>query len=299
MKTEIRGCRPEELPAVIEGIDQEFITSKHRVLSLAQRFPGTLCRENTPRILVAISEAAICGALSIKPFEWAAPERNWHGAMIGMVWVDAQYRGTGIGGRLLSSATHFLYDSGVDFGVLWTGTPGFYERAGWRLNDSGLFGVAANHAGCTSGADVSCQPLVSVDVAWLENLRSRYLPKRVVRNAADYRTVPIPATRVLCFSAMNPDGSGGYALVGEEDGVGYLYEMVAPPALWDRIWGAVGERFARVYVNGQVDDPFSEWLAERDFVVWEPQHKTMWLSVNGSIGESDFDAWHIPYFDWI
>jgi len=299
MKLEIRECKHKELQAVVERLDKEFIFSKERSLSLSKRFPYTLSVENIENIRVALLDGVICGALSITKFEWVVEKHFWQGAMVGMVWVDSQYRGKGIGSNLLLSVKQLLHKTDVDFGVLWTGTPAFYKRDGWFLNDRSIFGEAAKSPASLHINTVSCQSLVSVDAVWLERLRSSLLPMRVVRDAVDYCTVPIPAVQVLCFSAQSNDGNDGFALVGEQDGIGYFYEMIAPPSLWGIIWTAVTERFGRLFVNGRSDDPFAKWLADNRFVVWQPQNRTMWLGVSSRIEGNFFNAWHIPYFDRI
>jgi GNAT superfamily N-acetyltransferase len=296
---EVRACKPNELPNLIDRLDREFIFNKQRSLSLSKRFPNTLSVENIAQIRVAVSGGVICGAHTIRIFDWITEKRAWHGAMVGMVWVDSQQRGKRIASDLLSSATQFLKEKDVDFGVLWTGSPAVYERAGWFLNDCGLFGEVTNRPPSPYIDSVSCRPLVSADAARLERLRSSFLPMRIVRNSLDYRTIPIPADKVLCFAAQNNDVSTGYALVGEQDSIGYFYEMVAPPILWDLIWSAVTERFGRLFINGHSSDPFSRWLAQKGFVAWRHQNKTMWLRVSQRMENELVDTWHIPYFDWI
>jgi hypothetical protein len=88
-------------------------------------------------------------------------------------------------------------------------------------------------------------------------------------------------------------------LVGEHDRTGYFYEMVAPPSLWTSIWDAVIERFDRLYVNGSLGDPFTNWLVGNRQVVWRHQNKAMWLPVSERVNNNHISAWHIPYFDWI
>ena len=184
MNLEIRGCKPKELPDIIQRLDQEFVYNKQRSHSLSKRFPNTLSLANIEQIRVAVYNGEICGAYVIKLFDWVVEKRVWHGAMVGMVWVDLQYRGIGIGRSLLSSVTQFLLEKGLDFGVLWTGAPKFYEHAGWHSNDCGLFGeVVKRHS--SSIESVSCQPLISMDAAMLENLRSSSIPMRIVRNLSD------------------------------------------------------------------------------------------------------------------
>jgi len=299
MNLEIRSCKSNELPTVIERLDQEFVLNKQRSLSLSKRFPNTLSVENIEQIRVAVSDGVICGALSIRFFEWVAEKQAWYGAMIGMFWVDSLHRGKGVGSNLLSSAMQFLHEKGVDFGVCCTRIPDFFERAGWLVNDCGLFGEMTNRSDPLYIDTVKCQSVVSVNSDLLERLRSRSFSMHVARCALDYCTVPIPAINVLCFFAQNNDEIDGFAIVGEENGIGYFYEMVAPPVLWNVIWSAVTDRFSRLFVNGHSDDPFAQWLTEKRVVVWRPQNKSMWFRVSDRIKDFSIDTWHVSYFDWI
>jgi predicted N-acetyltransferase YhbS len=296
---EIRECRRKELGALIERLDEEFVFGRGRTVSLRRRFPNTLSVENIDHILVALVDGRLCGALAMRSFEWVVGSDGWRGAMVGMVWVDEQQRGKRIGSSLLSSAKQHACERHVDFGVLWTGAPAFYERAGWTRNDRGVFGEVLSRPRRSVVDGVLCRPLASVDVAWLESQRSRLLQMRVIRSALDYRTVPIPVVKVWCFSVQNVDGCEGFALVGEDNGVGYCFEVVAVPRLWDTIWAAITTRFDRMFVNGYLGDPFTEWLGENGLVRWRRQDKAMWFREadhsEGGVG----NLWHIPYFDWI
>ena len=291
----IRTPERDELPGIIRQLDQEFVYTKRRSMSLTRRFPHALSADKIDRIRVAVADGVLCGALVTRTFEWAVGREIWLGAMIGMVWVDSQYRGMGIGSDLLRSTTQFLRDTGVAFGVLWTGSSAFYERAGWFLSDRSLLGDAAPHPILSRIAEVSCRPLGPEDVAPLECLRSSTLKSRVVRKTVDYCAVPIPAEKVLCFSA---DGKG-FALVGERDGTGFLYEMIGPSYTWEVLWFAVTASFEKLLINGHSDDPFSRWLAENKLVAWRPQQKAMWLQVSDCLERSLISTWHIPYYDWI
>lgn len=294
----VRQCTCDELPVIIDALDQEFVFNKHRSLSLSKRFPHTLSADNIDRVLVAVADGVICGSLSIRMFEWVSQKRLWPAAMIGMVWVDARHRNKGIGCSLLSSAAQLLREANVVFGVLWTGAPAFYQRAGWFLSDRGVFGKVTKCPTLERIAAVSCRPLASEDAARLESLRTSSHAVRLARKAIDYRTVPIPAADVLCFSAANSRGDG-FALVGDEDGIGYLYEMNGPSCLWGTIMAAITEGFPRLFVNGCSDDPFAEWLAENELVVWQPQNMTMWHHVSADVEKDSIRGWHIPYFDRI
>ena len=294
----VRPCQPAELPFVIESIDREFIFSKGRSISLSGRFPNVLSDHNIEHVLVAEADHAICGAAGIRTFVYATEQRLWRGAMLGMVWVDPQYRGHGIGRELMTAAERLLRAEGLDFGVLWTGIPAFYERRGWLLNDISAFSEIRGSSPVLHKGEVHCRPLASEDAGRLESVRSSLEARRVLRGALDYQVIPVPAVAVHCFWATANEGDG-YALVGEADGVGFFYEMIAPPVLWDLLWSAITGRFKRIFINGRSEDPFAIWLAEEKNVKWECQDKTMWLPISRFSADAPLNTWHIPYFDRI
>jgi predicted N-acetyltransferase YhbS len=294
----IRQCTPSDMLEVIASIDREFIFNKGRSLSMSRRYPNVMARHNIEHILVAGTRRSICGALGIRAFDYADEHRIWHGAMIGMVWVDPRYRGKGLGRALMGEAERVLKEERLDFGVLWTGIPAFYEPTGWYLKDSSLFGEARACSPSLNTGPAVPSPLGPEDAARLEKVRSTLECRRVIRKPSDYRVIPPPAVDVLCFWASGAEGEG-YALAGEADGEGYLYEMVAPPGLWDGIWSGLMGRFKRLWVNGRVGDPFARWLADRSYAFLQPQNKTMWYRISRVTSPAPWETWHIPYFDRI
>jgi predicted N-acetyltransferase YhbS len=292
----IRKCGTSELASVIGHLDQEFVFGKHRRLSLARRFPNTLSADNLGHINVAVADGTICGTIATRLFTWTDGQSQWQGGMIGMVWVNPVFRERGIGQRLLTAAGDALKSDGIDFGVLWTGIPAYYARKGWYSSDRGLFGEKRSAPPGQHGAEVTCHPLAAEDVPALEAIGYRHFPDRVTRGTVDYQTIPIPAIVVHCFLIRKGE-ENGYALVGEEDGTGYLYEAAAESTLWEALWSAIAERFDRLYVNGRLGDGFSSWLAENKYVDFQPQNKTMWLRVSDRSANARLDTWHIPFFD--
>jgi hypothetical protein len=295
----VRPCEPNELSAALGRLDQEFVSQKQRSLSLGRRFPNTISLENIGHIHVAVSGARMCGAYAVRMFDWIVYHHEWRGAMIGLVWVDPLQRGQGIGQQLMMRASQSLREQAVDFGVLWTGRPSLYERSGWISHDRGLLGEATKCRVAPCTRTVNRQDVTAVETTWLETIRSRFHPLRVRRTPLDYRTVPIPALQVSCFSAQHRDAGDGFALVGDVNGTGYFYEMAAPKVLWEVIWTAVAGHFDRLVVNGHLGDPFAQWLADGGQVEWQPQNKTMWLRVSRRSETVSTATWHIPYFDWI
>jgi len=108
----------------------------------------------------------------------------------------------------------------------------------------------------------------------------------------------MPATDVDCFLASS-DERDGYALVGKLDKCGFFYEIVAPPILWDMIWGAITMYYEKLIINGREGDPFSKWLSDKKQVMWQRQQKTMWLRISPRANDLPHETWHIPYFDRI
>jgi len=294
----IRRCAPMDLPEIIASIDREFIFNKRRSLSMGRRYPNVMAAHNIEHILVAGAGRSICGALGIRVFDYAEGPRVWHGAMVGMVWVDPGFRGKGIGRALMEEAERVLKKERLDFGVLWTGIPGFYESSGWHLRDSSLFGEACACAPSGDTVPAIAEPLVPEAVARLERVRSVMESRRVIRKPSDYRVIPLPAVDVLCFWASGAEGEG-FALAGESEGEGYLYEIVAPPGLWDGLWTGLMGRFKRLWVNGRAGDPFARWLADRSYAFLQPQNKAMWYRVSRAVPLAPRENWHIPYFDRI
>ena len=168
----IRPCAPSDLPAVIAAVDREFIFDKGRSLSMARRYPNVLSLDNLGHILVAGSRRSIRGALGIRTFDYADGPRVWRGAMIGMVWVDPRCRGKGLGRALMAEAERVLKEESLDFGVLWTGIPGFYEPGGWSPKDPSLFGEALASSPSPGAAPAVPVPLGPEDAVRLERARA-------------------------------------------------------------------------------------------------------------------------------
>ena len=298
MKISVRPCEPTELSFVIESIDREFVFNKGRKLSLHCRFPNVVSQQNVRQIRVAVLNRSICGAVAIRTFDYLAGKCVWRGAMIGMVWVDPQYRGRGGGKELLSAVESYLQESYCDFGVLWTGNPAVYEKHGWFISDKSLYAESAGICASCKSEVVICRLLDSIDAIRLEKIRTFIEPLRVVRIPLDYQVKPIPADDVDCFFASTDEGDG-YALVGKLDKCGFFYEMVAPPILWDMIWGAIIMHYEKLIINGREGDPFSKWLSDKQQVKWQRQQKNMWIRISPRANDLPYETWHIPYFDRI
>ena len=291
-------CNAKSLSGFIELLDQEFIYGRGRRLSLAARYPNVLSQGNVENILIAHNEGVLCGGAAARLFQWFDGDRQWSGAMIGMVCTSLEYRGRGVGGAVLMALGHHLQERAIDFGVLWTTIPAFYERLGWRTLDQGVFGRVASLTQYEP-VDATESLLCSVDlVPHLETARTKWLPQRVFRTALDYRVTPAACDSVRVFGDAANNYGDGYALVGEHATTGYVFEMVGALNTLERLWRSVASRYATLYVNERAGSPLETWLAQNAAMVWAPQSQAMWMRFSGH-RESPWDQWHIPYFDRI
>jgi predicted N-acetyltransferase YhbS len=285
----IRPCLPAELPALIGLLDQEFILSKGRSISLARRLPTALQVDNCPNILLACRDAEIAAAIVIRRFDWIAPGRSWRGAMIGMVYTRAAERGKGLASQLLRAAQQRLRAEGTAFAVLWAAQPGLYRRLGWTSADCGVFGTYASAgaaaAGCTAaGAGV------------VEALRLRSPGARMLRGAAGYRTLPLPAERAELL--LSPDGES-YAICGVQADCAYVYEFGGAASGYAALWQDISATRRTVYINERRGSAAQQRLSNLRGISWHGQALAMWLPLAEPGCAQHFGDWYVPFLDRI
>jgi GNAT superfamily N-acetyltransferase len=296
-KASVDRCRLEELSQLLTILDDEFVFGKGRPLSLAERFPQVFCPANLENIYVARVRKAICAAAAIKRFDWLAHNRTWQGAMIGMVYTRREYRGQGLASRVMRTLQDDLAKVGVDFAVLWTTIPSFYQRLGWFMEDVGIFGEATSLHSLQADISIAPCPLTDEVIHWIDRIHSKLVSDRVARSDLDYRVIPLPASSVDVFLLDETDEIRGYALVGRSDRAGYVYELIGHSATFDQLWGAITNCYGKVYINDRVDTLSSKWLSERATVTWRSHHLTMWLPLSAEAWNTAVGHWYIPYFD--
>jgi len=263
-------------------LDEEFIYSKGRRISLRSRHPQIFNKEN---IYVASTGWRVDGCVVTHPFGWIADGQLWHGMMIGMVCVRPECRGRGIGTRLMREV---VADSQADFGVLWTTIPDFYT--GWQAADTGLFGKAKPGDYNVSGRVVA-HTVGYCDQNWLNRLRHKYTDSRVIRTS--WAMKPIPAEHILLYTVEDE----GYALVGRMGNTGYVYDFIGTPESYPLLWSTVCEWYDVVYVNTHRNDPALSYLVDK--VDLERQNLAMWLPLSNTAKAAHYTKWYIPYFDRI
>ncbi|TSA13088.1 MAG: GNAT family N-acetyltransferase [Betaproteobacteria bacterium] len=285
----IRPCAPAELPALVALLDQEFIFSKDRRISLARRLPGVVHADNCANILLACHGETIAACVVIKRFDWIAPERSWRAAMIGLVWTNAAERGLGLATQLLRAAQARLHADGAAFAVLFTAQPAFYRRLGWISADCGLYG---SYAG--AGGDAArCTP---VDANAIEAMRSRQSGAYLRRDRASYDALPLPSERLEMRSSI---GSAAYSIYGVQADRAYVYELGGEASGRAALWQDICAAAATVHINERRGSASAQWLSTIPGTIWRDQALAMWLPLAEPDCARHFGDWYVPYLDRI
>ncbi|MFH1044819.1 MAG: GNAT family N-acetyltransferase [Pseudomonadota bacterium] len=286
---QIRACTAAELPALVALLDEEFIFSKGRSVSLAQRFPAALHADNCPNLLLACRGEEIAAAIAIKRFDWITPERSWRGAMIGLVCTRPAERGQGFASRLLGAAEEKLRAAGTDFAVLFSAQPGFYRRLGWTSADCAVFGTYASAGGNAAG----CPP---VDANVIEALRLRSPGAHMPRDSANYQSLPLPAERLEMRAS--PDAAA-YAIYGMQADRAYIYEFGGALSGYAALWQDICAVPRTVYINEHRGSAAQQWLSNMLGIIWREQALATWLPLAEPDCARHFSDWYVPYLDRI
>jgi predicted N-acetyltransferase YhbS len=277
-------CASGELAGLIERLDGEFIAGRGRAVSLAARFPRELSATNLDNVFVAREAGEMAGAIVVKRFRWTVPERNYAGAMLGLVWTAPEKRGAGLGAKLLTHVGDALRDS-VDFAVLWTAMPAFYARAGWISADHGSLGRIEGHG--QNPATGAAADFERAHAIW------RHEARRVERDAAWRAPLPAAAESLELF-----EGYGAYALAGRRDETLYCYEMLGDETGFAAIFDSMRASCATLYFNENAGSPAHAWLSAQG-VRWENKPLAMWLPARDRNPPGLRGDWYIPWLDRI
>ncbi len=151
--------------------------------------------EHARDIVLARAPDGMSGVAAIKRRTMKLDGRSVRLAMIGGVWIRPALRGQGLGQLLMSEVERTLSGGDTDVAVLWTGTPAFYEKTGWRTKDAGVFGTveAMPSPGSSTAKQVKLDAAV---VGRLEELRARQPVPGVERTmAAFFASAFTPSTK--------------------------------------------------------------------------------------------------------
>jgi GNAT superfamily N-acetyltransferase len=282
------ACPAPDCDQALALLDQEFISSRGRTLSLSIRFESVLSQPDA-RFLATRNQGKLESILLLRPFEWITPSRSYRAAMIGLVWTHPEARGRGHGSALLVEAAQSMRRDEIDFAVLWTTRAGFYARAGWIPADCGVLGHWRGGESAT-GAPPEARTLWPA----IHSVREACGAERVRRTLADYTMLPPPAIE---HDAALEDGA--YALIGRLGVTGYLYEIGGRSDGLPALWRGLRQRYRELFINVRRDAEQHQWLSAQPGITWKDQNLAMWLALSGDADARRFRGWYIPFLDRI
>ena len=267
-------------------LDRVFVAPRQRPPSVAVRFPWISARDARGNAWTLNELGVVTACLLVKCRRWASGGGGVEVAMIGGVCTDPAARGRGLASELMRHVQDALDAAGIETQVLWTTMPRFYERLGWRRDESGLLGTLGVYSGPRPKAQVSRgSPAASFER--LARIRGECLGEGVGRHRDDWASIPFPAQSVECVRALADDGEA-YGLVGRAGSSAYVYEVVGPTSVVGAVWADIRDRYSTVLVNERRDGPMVRWLAANAAVDWRPGATAMWR------GAARF---YVPFFD--
>jgi len=281
-------CGASGRERAIALLDEEFIASRGRSVSLAARFAAAF-GEPEARLIVARERSRIVAATLLRPFNWLTARDTRRGAMIGMVCVQRERRGGGLGAALMSEAARLLREH-AEFGVLWTAQPEFYRGLGWMAADCGVLGRMqgeGDSAPMTAGEFDALVPRIHA-------AREARADERVERSIACYRSLPPPAaSSEALFEA------GSYTVVGRLDGTAYVNEIGGEAAGYPQLEQALRRRYRDIVLNLKRGSAAHRWFESRPGIAWSAQSLAMWLPGSRALDADGPAHWYIPFLDRI
>lgn len=287
-RLQVSSLEPAGLPGAIELFDSEFILSRGRSISLAERFSDIFSSGDCFITAGKVAEQLV-SALVVRSFTWAGGNRQWRGAMIGLVCTRREYRGKGYAAELLAAAEQRCRVLGHDFAVLWAGNHGIYKRLGWLAADRGMLGTW--HACSRSAAPDLSDPPAAI-IRGIHALHEARGSQQVKRQLANYQHLLPPADQRLFFLEGN-----SFALCGEHERTGYVYDLAGSDADMPRLWAKLVGSFDDLYINVERDSPAHCWLQKHALLEWKEQSLTMWKPLRSD--PVPFPQWYIPFMDRI
>ncbi len=132
LNLQVGPCRRRELPTLREMLNDVFITERGARGDLFDFAPLLYSEANLENLRVVRMRGRIVGHAGIlpRPIRWRS--QVLRAGLIGGVCAREDLRGTGIGTLAMENVAERMAELDLDFGVLWTGSGGFYERLGWR-----------------------------------------------------------------------------------------------------------------------------------------------------------------------
>ncbi|MFO8081517.1 MAG: GNAT family N-acetyltransferase [Armatimonadota bacterium] len=132
LKLSVGPCTVEELRKLRALLNEVFITERDAEGDLFEYAPLLYAEENVENLRVVRDGKRLVGHAGILARRIRWRDQTLTAGLIGGVCARKELRGEGIGTLAMENAAERMSEIGLDFGVLWTGSHGFYQRLGWR-----------------------------------------------------------------------------------------------------------------------------------------------------------------------
>lgn len=284
----ILECPASDCDEALTLLDEEFIFSRGRTVSLSVRFASALSAPDA-RFLIARQQDRVESILFLRPFQWITPALTYRAAMIGLVWTHPEARGRGLGSAMLAEAGICMRREDIDFAVLWARRENFYRRAGWISADCGTLGRTrlAGTGTIVSGEASALWPGIHA-------LRESAKEERVARQLTNYRALLPPATHHDAVLEGN-----AYALIGRAGTIAYVHEIGGDLGGMPALWHAMQSRYGEAFINVRRGSPAHLWFGAQPSITWQDQNLAMWLPLSARVDPVQFRDWYIPFLDRI
>ena len=129
----IRSLRAQDIPASKALLDTIFRYSRGVYdQSVVTDFPMVFSSSNFHNCRVVELQNRILSHAAIWPREMTIHSRCFKVGVIVLVATDPQFRNAGHASMLMRDLQKTMVQENYDFGLLWTGVPGFYHQLGWE-----------------------------------------------------------------------------------------------------------------------------------------------------------------------
>lgn len=286
-------------PAVLALLDEEFVYSKGRSISLSKRMPCAYAEQNAKNIYCAMSDHRLIGVVVTRRFETQVANEWITGYMIGGVVTRNEYRGQGVASQLLSHMENTIKDA--SFFILWTGIPGFYKRLGWRDGVCGVFGRFQSPGGEKEQTDqrIVSYLLTPENMKKIDKLRTQS-KLAVLRECNDDRcvTIPLPAEKADILLAMNESNEPeAYAAIGIKADTVFIYELAGEFSAMHNILDHLRNTHATVFLNA--DEISRKSFPDMDVFDVKPGSSALIKSLSPALPTQIFEELYISYLDRI
>ena len=211
------------ISSILKELNQEFIFSRNRSLTLEQRFPDLFSEKNFNNLFYLEEENQAASFLAVKPIKIESDSQVFNFFLIGDVSTHPRMRGKNMASALLNYVTDHYLKKGYDAGILWTTKSGFYSRLGWKINDNAVLIKCSTLL--KPNPEISTKKITTIKLSDLMTLASQKKVK-IHRNPGDYLVKPIPSNSLHTLRTTESiiDNTPEYSVYGLCNNELYFYD---------------------------------------------------------------------------